>query len=134
MLSNASKPSFFEEGFEYTTEQRKRNKSQRKRTAVTGTSSSSKLKGAPEPSRDLFVYRVEKGTEIGDIEEYLTSKHTSCRSVAKVSNPDAKFDSFKVEIKASDMSHLLDANFWPMGICVRRFFKPRVNNSAEEIW
>ena len=44
-------------------------------------------------------------------------------------NDDALFNSFKVDIKMSDMAEVLDADFWPIGIHVRRFYKPKTYNS-----
>ena len=131
----SSVPSHYSEGFEYPADQRRR---QRKKTsgtrkAVTGTSlvSSGKLRGAPEPSRDIFVYRAVKGTLERDIEEYLCEHKIAVRKVTLSSNEEAKFASFKVEIKASDMRTVFDADFWPIGICARRFFKPKVSNTPD---
>ena len=134
LASNISKPSHFDEGFEYPSGQRRKNRNAQKKSTVTGISHSSKLRGAPEPSRDLFVYRVEKSTEVNDIIEYLSSKKVTARNVTKVSNSEAKFDSFKVEVKVSDMHVLLDEHFWPKGICIRRFFKPRAQTSGIDSW
>ena len=47
------------------------------------------------------------------------------RKVEKVSNIDAKFSSFKVEIKITDVEKVIDANFWPTGIYVRMFYTPK---------
>ena len=128
-------PSCAAEGFEYSSDQRKRQRKKNNKKVVTGTSreQSGNLKGAPEPSREVFVYRVVKGTEENDIQEYLEEKNIAIRGVQKVSKEEAKFVSFRVEIKVSDMKKVLDSDFWPEGIHVRRFFKPR-SNTTEESW
>ena len=48
------------------------------------------------------------------------------------SNGQAKFASFKVELKASKMRTVLDAEFLAdIYICARRFVKPKVSNAPD---
>ena len=129
-------PSHHDEGFEYSAaeqSQRRRRKNRDTRKTVTGSSLAyaGKLTGAPEPSRDIFVYRTIKGTQEQDIHEYLESKNVDPRTISEVSNEDAKFSSFKVELKVSDIDTVLKADFWPQGICVRRFYRPRSSSEKE---
>ena len=132
-VSNASKPSCADEGFQFTTYHKR---ALRKKAAsssqnrVTGTAASSKLKGAPEPSRDMFVYRVVKNTSVESLTEYIAEKGIIARDVTKVSNAEAKFDSFRVEIQISDVYTMMTPEFWPNGICVRRFY-PRKNDDEQ---
>ncbi len=98
--------------------------------AITGTKAvEGGLQGAPEPSRDIFIYRARKHTTENDIMCYLKDDEIETRSVKKVSNIEARFDSFKVEIIISDMVKVLLLDFWPEGVCVRRFHKPRNDSS-----
>lgn len=83
---------------------------------------------APEPSRDIFVYRVAKGTSEKDIQEYMADNNVNVRSIELVSLDVAKFSSFKVELRKSDLNRALEAEFWPTGVCVRKYFKTRINN------
>ena len=136
-VSNASKPSQYAEGFEYPAAYKKniRRKQNGSNTlmkkAVTGARDSSKLRGAPVPSRDLFIYRVAKDTDVNDLTEYMKEAGVDPRCVTKVSKSEAKFDSFKVEVKVTDMETALEEDFWPVGICARRFYKPKQNTEAE---
>jgi len=93
-------------------------KSRRQKT-ITDTKSipGGQFTGAPELSRDIFVFRVSKYT---NAEVILAS-----RSVNKLSKDEAKFASFKVEICLSDMQKVLDPIVWSFGNCMRRFFKRR---------
>ena len=95
--------------------------------AITGCKKSSKITGAPQPSRDLFVYRVERGTTVRDIDEYLKENDIKCRSVKKVSKDEAKFASFKVEFSVEQFKTVLEPEMWPEGVHVRKFFNPRNN-------
>ena len=110
------------DGFRYPSEQRKH---KRRAKAVTGVVRSNKLSGAPEPSRDVFVYRVKKNTQADDIRDYMDDQGICVRDIKKISHEDAMFDSFKVELKMADLTAVVNAQFWPEGVNVRRFFKPR---------
>ena len=123
-----------DEGFQYTQEQKSRNRGLRRKKFVTGTSASNTLQGALEPSRDLCVYRTVKKTEGKDISSYLCSKGIKERSVTKLSKAESKFASFKVEVQVSDMNSLLDSDFWPEGICVRRYFRPKEKSRSFSGW
>jgi hypothetical protein len=48
-----------------------RKKMKRRVAPVVGTSHSNRFSGAPEPSRDLFVYCVAQGNSIDDINSYI---------------------------------------------------------------
>lgn len=125
-------PSGHNEGFMYTGQQKKLMKKHKK--SITGQGApglGSKLKGAPEPSRDVFVYRVQKGVEAKDIQDHMAEQNIQIRDVKMISNEEAKFCSFKVEIKLSDYDTVVDSAFWPEGIRVRRYYKPRPKSTLE---
>ena len=97
----------------------------RHRKPIVGTREghdNQRLRGAPEPSRDAFVYRVEKGAEADDITEHLAENNIEARKVVKMSKDKAAFCSFRVEVKVSDLSSLLNEDLWPEGVRVRRFY------------
>jgi len=89
------------------------------------------FKGAPEPDRNLFIYRVEKDTTEEDIEQYLVDNDISYRSISCMSNPNSKYKSFKLTVAVSHFSQLFDDSLWPNGVRVRPFRPPntsRVND------
>ena len=129
----SSAPSGFKDGFRYITQQKK--KMHRRKKIVTGTSQTnggSKLKGAPEPSRFIFIYRVDKNADCADIQEYMNTKDITIRSISKLSKDESKFNSFKAEIKVTDLDDVLEPYFWPEGIYVRRFYAPRQQKKDSE--
>ncbi len=83
------------------------------------------FKGAPEPSRDLFVYRVAKTVDQTDIMTYLRSQAIDIRGLSCVSYQDAKFRSFKLTMGISHFDKVFDDSFWPSGVRVRRFIPPK---------
>ena len=90
-LSLASGTSQVSAPFEYQRAARKK----RRPVAVVGTSSSENVRGAPEPSRDLFVYRVLDG----NIEDYITEHNIEGRNLERISKDGSRFMSFKVTVK-----------------------------------
>ena len=63
--------------------------------AVVGTSSSESVRGAPEPSRGVFVYQVLDG----NIEDYITEHKIEVRNLERISKDGSRFMSFKVTVK-----------------------------------
>ena len=125
LASDISKPSLYSEGFEYPASHKRKRNNLKRKVVVKGTQKSCSLKGAPEPSRDIFVYRVQKDTADSEITDYVKDQNISIRSIEKMSNTESKFDSFRLEVSVSDMYRLFEPNFWPEGICVRKFFRPK---------
>ena len=123
--SSVSGPSAADEGFEYSTGQR-RKKRRSKARAIAGTSlQSGTLRGAPEPSRHVFVYRVSKGTSDQDLGQFMSDGGVTVRSTERMSKDEARFESFKIEVKTSELETVLCSAFWPEGIYVRRFYTHR---------
>lgn len=114
-------PSLHADGFEYPKDQRKR----KRRQVVKGKKDAKDggLRVAPEPSRDIFVYRLMKDTTEVEVTEYMTKNEMVPRAVTKVSNQNSKLASFRVEVKASLLKAALDPNSWPENVYVRRYWK-----------
>ena len=119
------------EGCVFQKHERRRQERARQRTIVTGTSNSARLKGGPPPVREFFVYRVQKCAEENDIEDYLTENNIDFISVIKVSNPDAKFSSFRVSVPIAMVKKVMDGNMWPEGISVRKFYPPKKDGDGK---
>jgi hypothetical protein len=64
-----------------------------------------------------------KDTHNDDIKQYLVVNNVYAISTECVSNDNATYCSFNVEIKVSDLSNLLDVEVWPSGVHGRRYYK-----------
>ena len=75
----------------------------RRKQFITGNSSSKpgNFKGAPEPSRDLFVYRVDNETTASQIKNHLTDHGFNVRDISCVSNALSKYKSFRLTVSIS---------------------------------
>ena len=117
------------DGFQVPTHivrQQRRDENRRKRI-ITGrrNAGGGRFRGAPEAGRDLFIYRVHTDTVATDIHELVKSVGYDVLRLECVSNPNAKFKSFRMTVPASQYSKVHSESFpWPMGVRVRRFVQP----------
>ena len=120
----SSKPSMHADGFEYPKDGRKK----RRRRVIRGKKDDVQgLKAGPEPLRDIFVYRLARTTSAEDIDDYMSSNGMKPKSVVKVSHADSKLASFRVEVTASQVEKVLHPDSWPQNVCIRRFWKKRMD-------
>ena len=109
-------------GFLYQPREVRRMRKQQSHSAVVGTrEANGRFRGAQAPSRDIFVYRVENDALESEIECHFKDNGIVPRSVETVSHADAMYKSFKLTVSVNDMGKVLDADFWPEGIMVRRY-------------
>lgn len=87
------------------------------------------LRVTPSPDRDLFVYRVHKENTLEKLKDFITSRNVPVRNIERTSHNESKYNSFKLTVSADDIGRVLDPQFWPQGICVRRWKKERQNNN-----
>ena len=116
----------------YVLKQQRRRENKSKRNIIKGNAKSSTLRGAPEPSRDIFVYRVDPETECETLKNHLESVSLTVRHIKLMSREESQFRSFKVTIPASQLTSAFDCEKWPEGICVRRFYESRGNQHSKQ--
>ena len=98
----------------------------KRRKIITGRgyNNSGGFKGAPEPNRELFIYRVDKQTTLRDLRVHVLDEGFDVRALECISNPNSKFKSFKLSVPVSQFSHLFDESIWPIGVRVRKYVPP----------
>lgn len=76
----------------------------------------------------LFISRLDAATEIKDIVQHLakTAPEVTCEKLT--SKYPTHYSSFKVTVNAQNLDTILDANQWPKGVYVTKFFYPRRQN------
>ena len=108
--------------FRLPTKHLKQMRRRERRQAIIGKgNTAARLKGAPEPGRDLFVFRLDSETTNGDIKAYLQSHNISVLKIDQMSHENSKYKSFKVTVPVSRLNDLLKEEVWPAGVGVRRF-------------
>ena len=104
---------------------RNRRQENRRKRIVQGSRPAGSIRGAPEPRRDVFIYRVHSDTTTEMMCQHIKDVGVNIDSIECVSNPNAKFKSFKATTAVSNFSELLKPEIWPEGICVRKYIPPR---------
>ena len=100
-------------------------KKKKRPTVIVGKGSSSASKSAPEPSRDVFLYRIDNATDEQNIVDYLTGKNITARQVTCMFKHESAFKSFKITVAVSNFQQLLDPNVWPEGVRIRKFYQSK---------
>lgn len=107
----------------FTTQGRRR---RQKKPPIRGNAPSlGSLKGAPEPSRDIFVYRLLPEIDESMVGKHMLDSNVQVRDIKQMSKEESRFKSFQITVTRPDLPKVLKPNFWPEGVCVRRFFAPR---------
>ena len=103
-----------------------RRQERHRRKIITGnaTSCAGRFKGAPEPNRDLFIFRVHPSTDISDLRVYVLDAGFDVRALDCISNAKAKYKSFRLTVPASQFADLFNESLWPSGVRVRKYVPP----------
>ena len=97
-------------------------------TNVTEGSRSAGFQGAPEPDRHLFIYRVRTNTTDEDISNFMKENDIVFREIACLSNPNAKYKSFKLTVAVTQYDQLFNDNLWPRGVRVRPYITKNISH------
>ncbi len=93
------------------------------RASVIGQAdiNNTRLRVAPAPSRDFFIWRVHKDIGVEEMDQYIKDKGVHCRELVKTSHDDSVNGSYKLTVAFSDAEKVIDSSFWPSGIWVRKW-------------
>ena len=86
-----------------------------------GTTSVAGLAGAPLRPRYVWLWRVLQGGE-EDIKKHMLDQGVQAENISKVSHPDAKFSSFKIQVTAEHEKLVLNSEFWPHGLMCKKWW------------
>ena len=85
------------------------------------------FRGAPPPSRVIFVSRVVSG-EKEVISNFIKSRGVNVINIEKTSHEDATFSSYKICISVLDKEKVFDPKFWPAGVKCRMWRERKERN------
>ena len=121
----------FSEPFHIPSYHRRKQKQRdnRRRNIIRGKANSDPVKGGQEPTRQVFIYRVNTDTETEDLKTHIQEKGFDVISLNCISNEASKFKSFKLEVPMHQFQELFNEELWPKGICVRKFYRPQAQNN-----
>ena len=90
------------------------------RKFTTGTRTSAKLMSAPR-RYELFVFRVNENATVDDIKDYINCDNMAVIGIDCMSNENNYTKSYHVVVEGRELERLYDPEFWPDGVCCRRF-------------
>ena len=81
---------------------------------------------------DMYIGGCNKNVVPGDIENYCTSQlKVNVMSCEGLKTKSTRFNSFKVTMTYEDRNKVLDANYWPENVVVRKYTQPRGTSSNQ---
>ena len=88
-----------------------------------------KFQGAPEPSRDVFIFRVQSDADLEDIRSHIDAFGVTIRDLVCMSNENAAYKSFRLTTTVAHYNTLFKADMWPAGVRVCKFIPPRMDTT-----
>ena len=98
---------------------------------ISGTKRSATLSGVPKVL-DVFVGGCELSSTHHQIEEYCKSSGIDLKGCEPLETKSRWYKSYKISVLLSHRDKLLQPEFWPEGIFVRKFFKARSKQQQNE--
>ena len=129
---NVDNDSFQQPAYVLKQQRRQQNRAAKKEVISGSLRNHTSIRVAPEPNRDLFIYRVDTDTKVEDLKTFIAEKEYAVRSLEVMSKPDSRWKSFKLTVPLSQYSSLFDSSLWPEGICVHHFWNRKEHKSTPE--
>ena len=76
-------------------------------------------------TREFFIFRVDKEHTADDIKVFIQEQGVTVIDISCVSHVDSYTNSYHVGAQAKNVDNMSMPNFWPEGICCRRFYRKR---------
>ena len=125
LAHSASNTSVMSDGFEVPRRHVKAFDKRRGRQRIQGTVAGSKVRGAPEPRRELFIYRVLPTTDDDIMRDWIVDLKVNIQDFQRMSHNDSKYKSFKLTVSLQEYMYLFNPGLWPEGVCIGKYTPPR---------
>lgn len=110
-----------ESGYERQPQERRRLRRQQQKNVITGSKKETTIKSGAKYT-ELFVSRIHRDVDVDTISSYITNEGVAVQSIEKLSNSEARMQSFKVKILTDDCPKAMESAFWPEGVCCRKYW------------
>ena len=109
-------------------EQKERNEKTRGPKAVIGTrTGDNELRVIGERFIPVFISRLAPSTSVDEVIAYVKDVQNIEVKCAQLKTRHASYSSFKLEVICNSLSNFLEADNWPAGAYVRKFFSGKNN-------
>lgn len=102
-----------------------------KRQVIFGNNRDMASVGVPK-FVSLHVYRLEPEITVEKLAELMKPHFPEMKCESLLSRHPSIYSSFKISIFANNFAKAMDANLWPYGACVSRFFSKREDHSRKK--
>ena len=102
----------------------------RRREVITGCRTSESDISAGDRIVDIFVGGCGQTCTSEKITDFCVKYGIPIRKCEELKSASEWVKSFKVSATFENREKLLDGNFWPQGVFVRKFFRRRINNGS----
>lgn len=99
---------------------------------IVGKSSSSNLKAVPK-FVDIHVYRLHPETRCEELTAYLRPNFPEVICTSLKPKHEGQYASFKISVYQQNFSKAMNAELWPEGTCISKFFHPRQSGKQWKI-
>ena len=123
------------DGFDFQRDERRRQKKEnnkqnpQKKRSVAGQSDNGGLRKSPPPTWHYFVYKVHQDDGVDEVREYVEKQNVAVADLVKTSHNEAKYNSFKLSVSKDFADTILNPDFWPKGIYIRRWHERHQKNN-----
>ena len=87
------------------------------------------LKGA-DLTVSFYVGQIDNSVEVSDLRTFIEGQNVRVVELEELVRRHNRFKSFRLCVKKGDIESIKDANFWPEGIVLRRFFRKQNNDGG----
>ena len=82
------------------------------------------IKGA-DLTTNKYVSRFHMDTTENELRQFISQKDVTVVELESIKTTHNRYKSFRLCVKRSDLDKIEDADFWPQGVIVCRYFRPR---------
>ena len=86
------------------------------------------VKGA-DLTVNKYVGRFHNDVSTENVKSYIEDQGVSVVELELLDTKHQRFKSFRIRFKRSQLGKVVDGEFWPEGVIVSPFFRPRVNGT-----
>ena len=76
-----------------------------------------------------YIGRIANGTNLSDLKGYIEGQGVNIVALEQLATKHDSFQSYKLVVRRVDLAKIEDENFWPTGVVIRRFFKPKQSSA-----
>ena len=90
------------------------------------------VKGA-DLTVNKYIGRFHNNSTVENVRQYIEGQGVTVVELEKIDTKHHRFKSFRLRVKRTELERVEDGEFWPEGVIVSPFFRPRINDQVGAI-